>query len=141
MCESEEFARHGVLALAALHKTIEAISEPRGTLATVESNRQIAIHHHEVALKHYAKSLRLMRQRTADVKDEYHVRNLLLSCLLTVCFENYHGNEESALAQAVSGIKLLSQFQEQKSLNAISTNSPLSADLSVMDPDLINAFV
>lgn len=136
-CEHEEFARHGVLALSALNKTIETVSAGTDSPGSLEKNYQIARSHHEAALKHYAKSLRLMRLRTADIHDEYHLRNLLVSCLLTICFENYHGNEELALAQAVSGIKLLAEFQEQRSSNSITT----SFGFSIIDPELINAFM
>jgi hypothetical protein len=140
-CEHEDFARHGVLALSALNKTIEAVSVSKVSMNITEHSYQIAKEHHEVALKHYAKSLRLMRLRTADVTDEYHLRNLLVSCLLTVCFENYHGNEVSALKQAVSGIKLLSQFQERQSPNSISMQATTTSGLSTVDPDLAGAFV
>jgi hypothetical protein len=140
-CEHEEFARHGVLALSALNKTIETVSVNCGSLGLSENGSQIAKKHHEVALKHYAKSLRLMRQRTADVTDEYHLRNLLVSCLLTVCFENFHGNEKAALKQAISGIKLLSQFQERLPSNSISMPASTSSGLSIVAPDLVGAFV
>jgi hypothetical protein len=140
-CEHEEFAKHGVLALAALNKTIETSAILQVSSGSTENLYQTVNSHHEVALKHYAKSLKLMRHRTADVSDEHHLRNILVSCLLTVCFENYHGNERAALAQAVSGIRLLSQFQEERmsdttAMPTTSSNSPLST----IDPDLINAF-
>ena len=140
-CQHEEFARHGVLALSALNKTIEGVSASEDSMVITGSSCQVAKRHHEIALKHYAKSLRLMRQKTADFTDEYHLRNLLVSCLLTVCFENYHGNEASALKQAESGIKLLSQFQERLSSNSISMQETTSSGLSIVDPDMIGAFV
>ena len=140
-CEHEEFARHGVLALSALNKTIESISVGKSSLDFTEDRCHTAKEHHEIALKHYAKSLRLMRQRAADINDEYHLRNLLVSCLLTVCFETYHGNEVLALKQAVSGIKLLSHFQERLSSNSISMHATTNSGCSVIDPDLVGAFV
>ena len=139
-CEHEEFAKHGVLALAALSKTIETSTISQGSSGSLENLYQTVNSHHEVALKHYARSLKLMRQRTADVSDERHLRNILVSCLLTVCFENYHGNEQAALAQAVSGLRLLSQFQEERLSDTMSSTSSNSL-LSTIDPDLINAFI
>ena len=85
-CEHEEFARHGVLALAALGKTIETMTVIQSSPESKKSLCQAATVHHENALKHYAKSLRLMRERTSDAADEHHLRNLLVSCLLTICF-------------------------------------------------------
>ena len=86
-CEHEEFARHGVLALSALNKTIETVTAFRYSSSNTELMIRTANSHHATALNYYGKSLRLMRERTAGVSDEDHLRNLLISCLLTVCCE------------------------------------------------------
>ena len=132
LCHQEEFAMRAVVALAALNRTMDSKSI-RSSQAT---NR-----HHTFALKQYGMALRLIRQNSTAIQDEYHLRNALISCLLTTCFECYHGNQEGALAQANSGIKLLSSFQERRAATYPHfSGSDLFINSPVIDSDLLATF-
>ena len=139
LCHREQFARHAVVALAALNKTIEAMSNSSGIDRDSGSRLAAGKRHHAFALKEYGKALRLMRENTADADDEHHLRNALISCLLTTCFECYHGDQEAALAAGESGVKLLSSFQEKRALLDTYSMKPFTGS-AVIDPELIAAF-
>ncbi|PVH73048.1 hypothetical protein DL98DRAFT_59014 [Cadophora sp. DSE1049] len=105
ICHEEEFARHAVIALGALSETMEEVQSDKTSLQTSEEIRRA---HHQLALRHYGKALKLMRE-LPDRKGQTWIKYALLSCLLTTCFENYMGNQESAIAAARAGVELLNQ--------------------------------
>jgi hypothetical protein len=66
-------------------------------------------------LRHYVKGLELMRRLSfADLRDEYQLRDALLLCFITITFEFYQGNKETAVRQAAAGIELLNNFHEKR---------------------------
>ena len=105
ICHEEGFVRHAVIALGALSETMEVVRTDNPSSRTVE---EIRIKHHHLALRHYGKALKLMRD-VPNRKGQAWVKYALLSCLLTTCFENYMGNQESAIAAAQAGVKLFNQ--------------------------------
>jgi hypothetical protein len=56
--------------------------------------------------------------------------NCLISCVLTTCFESFHGNQETALAQAQSGLHLVSEWQEKLKANGQSGDQLLDSDIA-----------
>ncbi|CZR55417.1 uncharacterized protein PAC_05304 [Phialocephala subalpina] len=105
MCHQEDFARHAVIALGALHTTMEMVQnadEPPST----EKQRRLGQNHHQVALQYYGKALELLRRQPQHTPG---LRVILLSCLLTTCFENYIGNQDNALAAAQKGVEVLNE--------------------------------
>jgi hypothetical protein len=42
-----------------------------------------------------------------------HLRNILVSSLLTTCFESYVGNQETAISQAQAGVDVLAEYQDK----------------------------
>lgn len=107
MCHQEEFVRHAVIALGALHITMEMVRNAHAP-PSIENQRRLGQTHHQVALQYYGKALKLLR-RLPHYTDVPGLRVILLSCLLTTCFENYIGNQENALAAAQKGVEVLNE--------------------------------
>ena len=105
ICHKEEFARHAVIALGALSETMDVVRSDNTSSRTPEEIRR---KHHQHALRYYGKALKLMRE-VPNRKGQAWVKYALLSCLLTTCFENYMGNQESAIAAAKAGVRLFNQ--------------------------------
>lgn len=104
----EDFAHHAVLALGALHATMDDV---QGSTPKCDPRKDTAESHHQFALQHYGKALQLMRELTnipLQIRQGCP-RQTLLSCLLTTCFENYLGSQDNALAAAQAGVEVMSQ--------------------------------
>jgi hypothetical protein len=69
--------------------------------------------HHEFALKQY--SIAISHMRDAALDGTRPLRTNLLGCLLTICFETYHGNHDSALLQIKTGLSLLDDWYAENS--------------------------
>jgi hypothetical protein len=108
VCHLEEFARHAVVAIGALHTTMELMQSNVQSSPSSQISHTLGIAHHRVALLHYDRALKLMAQLTTR-DDAFGLRYVLLSCLLTTCFETYIGNQDSALAAAQRGIDVLTE--------------------------------
>ena len=77
---AESFARHALIALGALYKHLHR-------------KRSVEKKHHDFALWHYGRALRVMRESVGTLDgirkgDDYSLRNALFGCLLTLCFES-----------------------------------------------------
>jgi hypothetical protein len=68
-----------------------------GDFAQSETARTKAAGHHRYALEQYGKAVKQMRINIA--KGETDIRVLLLTCIITTCFEIMHGNHEAACSQ------------------------------------------
>lgn len=139
VCHEEGFARHAIIALGALYLTIDSVQSQQQLSFGPEDRWKIGTRHHEYALRQYGKALQLMRD-IPEKKTQEWVRNTLISCLLTSCFETYIGNQDSALVQAQIGIDLLDMNQDtycpMTSDNlGYSSSTPLH-----MDSDLVGIF-
>ncbi|KUJ06773.1 uncharacterized protein LY89DRAFT_726192 [Mollisia scopiformis] len=99
-CHDELYAWHAVVAIGALHRTLELSNDPNQDAKAIKT-------HHTFALKQYGTALQYMRQVAQREMSEYRLRDTLISCLLTTCFESYIGNQEDALTQAQAGIDVL----------------------------------
>lgn len=135
VCYEEGFALHAVIALGALDLTIDSVHH---SLAR-EDHSSESKQHHEYALRQYNIALKFMRGASEKTTKGW-VRNVLISCLLTSCVESYLGNQESALAQAQTGIDLLDLNHD--------THCPISSDelaysisgSSSIESDLVGMF-
>ncbi|KAE9365502.1 hypothetical protein N431DRAFT_488658, partial [Stipitochalara longipes BDJ] len=116
VCESNASIRHAVIAIGAL--------DPKTWRRPAESNeetsrRQFAYHEYSIAIRN-------MRKTTMETLD---LRTRLMACLLFICFEIYHCNKTSAVAQIKSMSSLLEASCQQ-------TTSILHA----VDDELLESF-
>ena len=129
MCHEEAYIRHGVVALAAL----DASTYTRNLMPSyqhVGKTHPEGIKHQRYALKKYGEALKLMQLFSAQ-DNNTRVRNVMISSLLTTCFECYIGNQEHAMLQAQAGIDVLveDRFDDWTSVEFPLRFSPLDADL------------
>jgi hypothetical protein len=109
VCHREDYARHAVIAIGALHKTLEGTQHVAQNSSGAGSVNQ----HYTSALKYYGKALRLMQKISRENEDAFF-QNTLISSLLTTCFEIFIGNQEDAILQAQTGIDVLFAWQEKR---------------------------
>ncbi|KAH7346322.1 hypothetical protein BKA65DRAFT_537016 [Rhexocercosporidium sp. MPI-PUGE-AT-0058] len=98
--------KHSVIALGALHKALDGDSYPHEAHNKLHQNI-----HYRFALQQYGKALRLTREACSE--NPVDTRVLLISCLLSICFECIHGSSAIAVAHIQSGIKMLNEFCSQ----------------------------
>ncbi|KAE8447160.1 hypothetical protein EG329_010991 [Mollisiaceae sp. DMI_Dod_QoI] len=133
-CHEELYAWHAVVAIGALHRTLEVSNSSKhddGSKA-----------HHTFALKQYGIAIRHMQQVAQREMNEYRLRDTLISCLLTTCFESYIGNQEDALNQAQAGIDVLLNWQFDCPLqdDDMASVRKVTARSKFLDDDLLGAF-
>jgi hypothetical protein len=155
-CVAEPSIRHAATAIGALGKTFETVqsgrSRPSGAIhnrapalgGPIESAQRLkgrisrreqieeAALHHQYALEQYHKAIKQMQEITS----ENNIRMALITCIIIACFENLHGNQDSASAQLQSGIALL---QDWKKSDRDVTKYPLG--FSSPAPDLIEDYL
>lgn len=126
-----------MIAIGALTTALETVQNVSDTGLSLEARRKYGEPHHKFALQQYGQALKLMRDMPSGSRN--FLRNALLSCLLTTCFENYIGNQDSALAQARAGINLL--IEQERSVCAETPSlSYFLKGRSVEDNDLYSTF-
>jgi len=132
-CQSDPSIRHAVVAIAALDSTLESAKG-----FTKRDKRADTDLHHQFALLQYSKAIR--RIRDAASKGKQDLRTTLITCLAIVCFETFHGNHESAVAQVKTGLELIGDwFFKNARLkgDGVGIVSPMP---SVIEDELIHAF-
>lgn len=105
---------------------------------TIQEKTQQARSHHEYALEQYDKAIKLMRGNA--LRGEQGLRETLIACIVIVCFETLHGNNESATKQLQMGTRLLQdwKFQQPDSdKHALGFSSPAP---TVVDDFLVSKF-
>jgi hypothetical protein len=95
-CESEPSIRHAVIALGALDLTNSTTNHK----------------HHEFALRQYSKAIKHMQESLSQGNRD--LRSAIILCLLTICFESWNGNIQSAVAQVRIGLKLIQEWQTKQ---------------------------
>lgn len=139
LCHEEVFARQAVIAIGALHTTMEVVqSRPEASIHS-KPRRELGLPHHEFALQQYGKALQSMRELSKR-KTASWFRNTLLSCLLTTCFENYIGSHDNALAQAQAGIEILTESELRSECRAPDDLTFVMGTYSFDDADLLGTF-
>lgn len=78
--------------------------------------------------------------RDAIAKGEENIRMALISCLLTLCFESFHGHHENALGQISAGLGMMQDWLKKqhtaKHMSGLRSPSP-----HVMDDRLFHSFM
>jgi hypothetical protein len=117
-CESSPAIRHAVIAIGALDLTMDVVAPAPG-FAT--GSWSMVSSHHRFALQQYSKAITKLGQSLAG--QNFDIRNVLIACLLTVCFETWNGDIQSAMTQVRSGLKLIKEWRMNKSTsgNALKT--------------------
>lgn len=139
-CERQESIRNAVIAIGALDQTLEAVQldrrKPSFDLTSVEGH---VTPHHQFALQQYGKAVRKMRE---DLSDGYQdLRTAVMSCLLFVAFELFHGNHTSALQQASLGLQMIMERMTDSRRNTQNPTRRLDNLFSSIDEALIQKFI
>ncbi|KAI1390968.1 uncharacterized protein F4822DRAFT_395003 [Hypoxylon trugodes] len=112
-CHSEEAIRHSVVALGALYKTLEKMSEsPPSSPSAVVDVSDNAFRHWGVAFKSYSSALASMRTSTSQ--DQKSQRISLMATVLLACFDSFIGDHTQAITQIQSGLRLLETLRAQR---------------------------
>jgi hypothetical protein len=123
-CCDEQFVKETVVAITALNKSHDvALRTPIRSTSKEES-----LKHYELALMQYGKAIRAMRKTLS--KNEQHLQNALLACLLVFCFESFQGNQDLAISYAQSGCKLLQENSQ--------SDNPLTPNM--VEDELVRVF-
>ncbi|KAI1074144.1 hypothetical protein F5B20DRAFT_469398 [Whalleya microplaca] len=132
-CHAEEAVRHSVVALGALYKTLDKMSEsPPSSPSDVVDATDHAARHWEVAFKHYSLALKSMISTTSQ--DQTTQRMSLMATVLLACFDSFIGDHKKAIMQIQSGLRLL------ETLRAERRNSFLPRPEEPVEQDLIQMF-
>jgi hypothetical protein len=122
-CEIDAPIRNAIIALAALNSTTEALCSKDSTdLRCIKAEE-----HHQFAIRQYSKAIQSMRKAALGGKQD--LRMTLITCVVIVCFETFHGNHESAARQAIIGMDLIENRERTK-----------LEDSSTIEEELIRAF-
>lgn len=131
-CENDHGIRHIVIAIGALGFTSKVMASRLPLLSgsadqALKICHQEAQKHHRFALDQYGTAIRLLRKTASERKSD--VRTMLLGCVLTACFETFHGDHQSAIAQIQSGLSLVEDWHvgisdSKNADNLLGTTSP-----------------
>ena len=100
-CHQVPSIRHAVIALAALKSISEVTQFPFRSVQEEEEIKK----NHRFAIQQYSKAIQYMRG--ASIEGKQDLRTTLIACLVTFCFETFHGNHASAVKQVIIGLDLL----------------------------------
>ena len=78
--------------------------------------------------------------RDAIAKGEENIRMALISCLLTICFESFHGHHENAPGQISAGLGMMQDWLK-KQHTAKHMSGLRSPNSHVMDDRLFHSFM
>jgi hypothetical protein len=97
--------------------------------------------HHKFALRQYATAIKEMR--AASSKGTQDIRTTLLTCLVILCFEAWNGNQDYAVRQIQTGLRLINAWCEEIQLDQQQRRLPVpqssSHDLQ-LDDELVRTF-
>jgi hypothetical protein len=119
---SEPAIRHAVVAVGALHKTMVEYSKS----SSENDSGPIQKEHHDFALRQFHKAICQIQERLSSGNVRF--RLALISCLLFVCFESFHGDLDSAMAQVFSGLNLLRDWYSRKQMRLLDQPGILTPD-------------
>lgn len=107
-CASCSSIRGAVSALGALDKT-SSIDHSLNYLPPDDERKREAHQHHQNAVRAYSKAVRQMREDASrGIAD---IRTVLLTCLVTMCFEAWNGNHALAVRQICLGLRLINAWK------------------------------
>ncbi|KAI0396853.1 hypothetical protein F5Y17DRAFT_455684 [Xylariaceae sp. FL0594] len=111
-CHAEDAIRHAVVALGALYKTLEKMSEsPPGSPSDTD-HLDNAGTHWEAAFKHY--SLAIKAIVNSGSHDQAKKRMSLMASVLLACFDSFIGDHRQAIVQIQSGLALLETLRAER---------------------------
>jgi hypothetical protein len=131
VCENDPAIRHAVVAIGALD-LISKRSRQAHQVLNDEAEQD-----HRFALQQYGLSIRRMRESTSERKVD--LRTMLIGCILLACFESFHGNHQSAIAQMQSGLSLLEDWHSQNTRNSDEVLGTSSPSPFVVDDEILQA--
>ncbi|KAI0446682.1 hypothetical protein F4803DRAFT_559350 [Xylaria telfairii] len=130
-CHSEEAIRHAVVALGALYKTLEKISESPPSSPSNTDHLDNANRHWEVAFKHYSLAIRAVVSSAPH--DQATKRMSLMASVLLACFDSFVGDHKQAIWQIQSGLSLLETLRaERRQASLPQPEEPVEQDLIQM---------
>ncbi|KAI1332027.1 hypothetical protein F5Y16DRAFT_358350 [Xylariaceae sp. FL0255] len=131
-CHSQNSIKHAVVALGALYKTLEKMSEsPPGSPSDMLDHVDNANRHWEVAYKHYSLAIRALVSSTSD--DQVGQRTSLMASVLLACFDSFIGDHKQAIVQIQSGLSLLETLRAERRRAKLSNpEEPVEQDLMQM---------
>jgi hypothetical protein len=114
-CHEEQWARHLVVAIGALHQTLSTSTAlAKQSRGPADGGRERKSHY-IFALQKYGAALEQLRDIAGqEHQSESQLRHALISSLLTTCFETYIGDKDKAITQAKVGIDLLIKWSRHK---------------------------
>lgn len=135
-CHSEDSIRHAVVALGALYKTLEKMSEsPPGSPSGVE-RLDHASRHWEVAFKHYSLAIKAVVSSASH--GQAGKRTSLMASVLLACFDSFIGDHKQAIQQIRSGLALLETLRaERRHASLPQPEEPVEQDLIQMFTRLV----
>jgi hypothetical protein len=96
--------KYSLIAIGALFKSLETSSTlPLNTRCISATPAAV---HHDFALRQYSKAIQVIR-KSFDKGENIPLHIALISCIVFSCFESFHGDQNAAIAQIYSGMKLL----------------------------------
>lgn len=112
-CHTEEAIRHSVVALGALYKTLEKMTEsPPGSPSDNFDPADHARAHWEVAFRNYDSAMKAIRSQMSS--DQSTQRTSLMATVLLACFDSFIGDHKQAIVQIQTGLKLLEQLRSER---------------------------
>ncbi|CZR66688.1 uncharacterized protein PAC_16589 [Phialocephala subalpina] len=127
--------RYGVVAVGALGLAFAEAHSQR-TISSGSIQHDITNAHHKIAVKYYDKAVKLMMEDIASGTQD--LRTTLMTCLIMLCFESFHGNYPLAVAQIRTGTELISEWRSSLP-DAPPSNYP-SPDPTTVEHELVQAF-
>ncbi|KAF8863511.1 hypothetical protein BDZ45DRAFT_102262 [Acephala macrosclerotiorum] len=112
-CVSEPSIRHAVVALGALDLTAESLQDFEKL--SLDDQNENPHQHHQNALRQYTTAIKEMR--AASARGEQDLRTTLLTCLVILCFEAWNGNQDLAVRQIQTGLRLVQAWREEILIN------------------------
>jgi hypothetical protein len=134
-CEQNHAVRHGIVAIAAMDVTSLLTSGPCDASGVdVSAPRD----HYRFALQQYSFALRHMHSET--MKGEQDLATTLITIIITVCFETFNGNVDSAFNQVTTGLGLIEDAVGKEALRCPYGDGIAPDVLPGVDAELIRAF-
>lgn len=133
-CENDSAIRHAVVAIGALDLT------SKRSTSRIQAHQILnddAEQDHRFALQQYGLAIKRMRESTSEKKVD--LRTMLIGCILLTCFETFHGNHQSAIAQMQSGLSLLEDWHAQHTPNLDEVLGTSSPSPFVVDDEILQA--
>jgi Fungal specific transcription factor domain len=134
-CEQNTAIRHGIVAIAALDITsrlTRSRCEPLGADCSVQAN------HYQFAIQQYSIALRHMQNET--IKRELDLATALITSLIIICFESFHGNIDSAYNQITTGLRMIEEAVGKGNMHGPFDEGIAVSVLPNVDVELIRAF-